>query len=91
VDAFNSQLFCMDIEKLGEKYAGKITFWGELDRQGILPFGTEDEVRASVRRLGKAFFRPERTGLIAQLSWETATPMSNVVAAYDEFDKLIDI
>ena len=88
VDAYNSQLFCMDIESLGEKYAGKITFWGELCRQYILPFGTEEEVRASVRRLGKALFRPERTGLIAQFSWETVTPFENAAAAYDEFGKL---
>ena len=88
VDAFNSQLFCMDIEGLGEKYAGKITFWGELDRQHILPFGTEDDVRASVRRLKKALFRPERTGVIAQFSWETLTPFENAVAAFDEFAKI---
>ena len=33
LDALNSQLFVMDIEDLGEKFAGKITFWGEIDRQ----------------------------------------------------------
>jgi predicted Zn-dependent peptidase len=37
-----------------EKYLGKITFWGELDRQHILPFGTEEDVRESVRRIKKA-------------------------------------
>ncbi|MDR0474094.1 MAG: methyltransferase [Treponema sp.] len=86
IDAFNSQLFCMDIERIAEKYKGKITFWGELDRQRILPFGTEEEVRESVRRIKKAFLTPKRTGFIAQLSWEMLTPFENVVAAYDEFD-----
>lgn len=88
VDAYNSQLFCMDIEKLGEKYKGKITFWGELDRQNILPFGTEEDVRASVRRLGRAMMTPKRTGFIAQCSWETVTPLANVIAGYDEFNRL---
>jgi len=88
VDAYNSQLFCMDIEKLAEKYKGKITFWGELDRQNILPFGTEEEVRESVRRIKRAMLTPKRTGFIAELSWETVTPLSNVIAAYDEFDKI---
>ena len=88
VDAYNSQLFCMDIEGLAEKYKGKITFWGELDRQNILPFGTEEEVRDSVRRIKKAMLTPKRTGFIAELSWETVTPLSNVIAAYDEFDKI---
>ena len=88
VDAFNTQLFCMDIEELGRKYAGKITFWGELDRQIILPFGSEEDVRASVRRLGKAFLSERRSGLVAEMSWETKTPMCNIVAAFDEFGKL---
>jgi uroporphyrinogen-III decarboxylase len=89
VAAVNSQLFCMDMEKLGRQYAGKITFWGELDRQRILPYGTEAEVRASVQRLGKAVgFDHTRSGLIAQLSWEYVTSLENVMAAYDEFDRL---
>ena len=89
VDALNSQLFCMDMERLGKQYAGKVTFWGELDRQHILPFGTEEEVRESVRRFGRALLtQGKRTGVIAELSWETATPLSNVLAAYDELAKL---
>lgn len=88
VDAYNSQLFCMDIEKLGAKYAGKVTFWGELDRQHILPYGTEEDVRESVRRLGRAMLSKKRTGFIAECSWETVTPLANVLAGYDEFNKL---
>ncbi|HDS30746.1 MAG TPA: methyltransferase, partial [Firmicutes bacterium] len=45
IDAVNSQLFCMDIEKLGEQYRSRITFWGEIDRQNVLPFGTVEDVR----------------------------------------------
>ena len=36
VDAVNSQLFCMGVENL-KQYKGKITFWGEIDRQNLLP------------------------------------------------------
>ncbi|MCL1796657.1 MAG: methyltransferase [Clostridia bacterium] len=88
VDAYNSQLFCMDIEGIAARYAGKITFWGELDRQYTLPFGAEEDVRADVRRLGAAMLAGKRSGLIAQLSFETLTPLSNVLAAYDEFARL---
>jgi uroporphyrinogen decarboxylase len=88
VDAYNSQLFCMNIEGLAEKYKGKVTFWGELDRQTILPFGSEEDVRESVRRIKKAMLTPKHTGFIAQLSWETVTPLSNVIAAYDEYNKI---
>ncbi|NLC67647.1 MAG: hypothetical protein GX754_02435 [Clostridiaceae bacterium] len=43
----------MDIEKPEELYAGKITFWGEIDRQYILPFGTVEDVKKAVKREGK--------------------------------------
>ena len=36
LDALNSQIFCMGIDKLAE-FRGRITFWGEIDRQHILP------------------------------------------------------
>ena len=36
VDALNSQIFCMGAENL-TPFKGKITFWGEIDRQNILP------------------------------------------------------
>ena len=54
VDALNSQLFCMDIEGLARRYRGRITFWGEIDRQHVLPFGTREEVHAAVRRVRDA-------------------------------------
>jgi len=88
VDALNTQLFCMDIEKLAETHGGKIAFWGEMDRQYILPFGTPEEVRQSVRRLGNALLKEKRTGLIAQFSWETVTPFENAAAAFEEFSRL---
>lgn len=40
MDAINSQLFIMDIENLAEKHKGEVTFWGEIDRQNLLPFGS---------------------------------------------------
>jgi len=64
VDAVNSQLFCMDIEGIGKKYKGKITFWGEIDRQHILPFGTKEEVAGAVKRVKNALWMPEG-GIIA--------------------------
>lgn len=45
VDAINSQLWCMGVEKVAEKYAGKMTFWGEISRQDTLPNGSPEDVR----------------------------------------------
>ncbi|MCL2881056.1 MAG: hypothetical protein FWF29_12505, partial [Treponema sp.] len=88
INAVNSQLFCMDMEKLGAQYAGRIAFWGGVDRQHVLPWGTEEDVRKAVRRMGNALLKKGHTGMFAELSWETLTPLSNVIAAYDEFEKI---
>ena len=82
VDALNSQLFCMDIEALGREYRGKITFWGEIDRQWLLPFGTPDEVREGVRRVRRAL-DDGSGGVIAQCEWGNDVPMENIVAVYE--------
>jgi uroporphyrinogen decarboxylase len=87
VDAVNSQLFCMDIERLGEKYAGKITFWGEIDRQNILPFGSTDDVRNAVKRVANALMKGKRTGVIAQCEWGTRDPKENILTVFEEWDK----
>jgi uroporphyrinogen decarboxylase len=87
VDAINSQLFCMDIEELGRRHRGQITFWGEIDRQQILPNGTEAETRAAVRRVAEALYRPEG-GIIAQFSFAGDTKLENAEAVFDEWRKI---
>ena len=86
MDAVNSQLFCMDIEDLARKYKGKITFWGEIDRQNILPFGTVSEVRAAVRRVRKSL-DDGKGGLVAQCEWGVRDPKENIAAVFDEWNK----
>jgi hypothetical protein len=85
VDAVNSQLFCMDIERLAQ-YKGRITFWGEIDRQNVLPFGTADDVRAAVRRVKNALWDP-KGGIIAQCEWGINDPKENIAAVFEEWDK----
>jgi len=82
VDAINSQLFCMDIERLGERFKGKVTFWGEIDRQRILPFGTEDDVKAAVGRVRAALDSPAG-GVIAQCEWGKDNERDNIEAVFD--------
>jgi Uroporphyrinogen-III decarboxylase len=87
VDAVNSQLFCMDIEGLGRRYSGKITFWGEIDRQNILPFGTTEEVKSAVKRAARALLNSNRTGVIAQCEWGLKDPKGNIETVFDEWSK----
>lgn len=84
INALNSQLFCMDIEELGREFRGKITFWGEIDRQRVLPFGTVDDVRSAVRRVRRAF-DDGSGGVIAQCEWGLRDPFENVAAVFEEW------
>jgi len=85
VDALNSQVFCMDVEELGRRFAGKVTFWGEVDRQHLLPYGTPGDIRAAVGRLGRAFDR--RGGVIAQCEFGIGARPENVAAVFESWNR----
>jgi uroporphyrinogen decarboxylase len=82
MDAINSQLFCMDIEALGAKYKGQVTFWGEIDRQQILPFGSQEDVGNAVKRVRSALEDPSG-GVIAQCEWGKDNDVGNIEAVFD--------
>jgi len=82
VHAVNSQLFCMDIERLARHYKGRVTFWGEICRQRVLPFGTVDDVREAVRRVRRAL-DDGAGGAIAQCEFGLLNPRENVEAVYE--------
>jgi uroporphyrinogen decarboxylase len=81
VDAINAQIFCMGPERLGDMCAGRITFWGEMDRQELLPRGSEDEIRNAVRRMRRALER--NGGLIAQCEFGPGAKPENVWAFFE--------
>ncbi len=88
VSALNSQLFCMDLEALALRYGDRMTFWGEIDRQHLLPFGTPEEVRAGVDRVARATIgRRGRTGVIAQCEWGNDVPKENIEAVFDQWSR----
>jgi hypothetical protein len=82
VDALNSQLFCMDIEEIGRRFKGQITFWGEIDRQWVLPFGSVEDVWAAVRRVRRAL-DDGRGGVIAECEWGNDVPRENIEAVFE--------
>jgi uroporphyrinogen decarboxylase len=84
IDAINSQLFAMDVERLAEQFRGRVTFWGEIDRQHVLPFGSREEIRDAVRRVRRALDFGSG-GVIAQCTWEPGVPMQNIAAVFGQW------
>lgn len=85
IDCLNSQLFCMGIDNL-EQYAGKICFWGEMDRQNLLPFGTPEQIDAAVKEVHSKLWK--NGGCIAQFEFSAGTKPAN---AYQTFKSWNDI
>jgi len=87
IDAINSQLFCMPIEQIGTKYKGKITFWGEIDRQRLLPFGNPEEITLAVERIKEALWSPSG-GIIAQCEFGLKDPARNIRTVFETWERL---
>jgi uroporphyrinogen decarboxylase len=80
VDALNSQVFCMGVEELGRRFGGELTFWGELDRQHLLPHAGVPEIAEAAQRLTAAFHRDG--GFIAQCEFGPGARPENVYAFF---------
>lgn len=88
VDAINSQLFSMNINELGRKFKGKITFWGEISRS-LLYFGKLEDISHEVMRVRRALY-DKRGGVIAQCEWGKDTPVENIRAVFTSWDSVFD-
>ena len=77
VSAINSQLWCMGVEEVAERFAGKITFWGEISRQNILPKGTPADVKGAADKMKKLLF-VNGGGLIGQSEVNRDVPLENI-------------
>jgi uroporphyrinogen decarboxylase len=86
IDAINSQLFCMNIEDLGKKFRGKITFWGEIDRQDILPNGRRTDVEKAVRRVYENLY--SNGGVIAQCEFGPAAKPENIFFVFESWNTI---
>jgi methylmalonyl-CoA mutase cobalamin-binding domain/chain len=80
LDALNAQVFCMDVEDLGRRFGGELTFWGELDRQQLLPRASTAQIAGAARRLQAAFHR--QGGFIAQCEFGPGALPENVYAFF---------
>ena len=84
LDALNCQVFCMGVEHL-KPFAGHITFWGEVDRQHILPSGTTQEVEAAVSSLYDTFWK--NGGAIAQCEFGPGAKPENIERVFSVWNQ----
>jgi hypothetical protein len=84
VDAINSQLFCMDMADLARRAKGRITFWGEIDRQHVLPSADPQKGREAVRLVARHFYNPAG-GVIAQFELGAGANPETALAIFDEW------
>ena len=85
VNAVNSQVWCVGVDK-AKKYAGQITFWGEVDRQHILAFGTPKEIGEAIENMKNAFF-VNGGGLIGQSVAGKDVTLDNIKALLDGWSR----
>ena len=84
LDAINSQIFCMGLDRLAA-YKGQITFWGEMDRQHILPSGTPHQVRQAVQDVREQLAC--NGGVIAQCEFGPGAKPENIHTLFAAWDQ----
>jgi uroporphyrinogen decarboxylase len=85
LDALNSQLFCIGLDNLKD-FRGNITFWGEIDRQHLLPYGSVSDIKEAVRQIYGALWA--NGGCIAQCEFGPGARPENVRAVYSGWDEV---
>ena len=85
LDAINSQLFCMGLDKL-EEFKGKITFWGEIDRQHLLPNGTREDIIHAVKSVKEKLW--DNGGCIAQCEFGPGAKGENVYTVFETWNQI---
>jgi len=86
VDAANLQLFCIGLDQL-RPFRGKITFWGEIDRQYLLARATVDEVEQAVVAVKDALWQDG--GCIAQCEFGAGARPENVYRVFETWNRCL--
>ena len=86
LDIGNFQIGCMNLEKIAACAKGKMTFFGEIDRQKVLT-KTPDDARAFVRRVAGHLYDPAG-GIVKELELGVLVKPETALAALREWDKI---
>ncbi len=74
----------MDPAELKREFGAHLTFYGAMDTQDLLPYGTSDDVRREVRRLVDILGKGGRYILTSMHLLMDDVPVENALAMYDE-------
>ena len=81
VDVLNPvQPECNDLESLARRFQGRISFWGGIGTQRLMPFGTPLQVRAEVRRVKEVLGRDGGLLIAPAHILEPDVPWENILA-----------
>jgi uroporphyrinogen decarboxylase len=84
IDVLNPvQPACMDPAELKRAYADRLCFWGTVDEQRTLPFGTADDVRAEILERLRTVGRGGGLILAPTHHVQLDTPLENLWAMVD--------
>ncbi len=84
IDAIHSQLHLMNVERLAKRYRGRVTFWGEGDRDRFHNPGTAEEFRESALATRRQLDFGQG-GVIAQCCWERGVRLQTIAAFFEQW------
>lgn len=85
LDALNAQIFCIEVENLAP-FAGKLTFWGEIDRQHLLVEGITEDIANAVKKVYETLWSDG--GCIAQCEFGPGANPENVYEVFHTWEEL---
>jgi uroporphyrinogen-III decarboxylase len=88
LDALNAQVTCMDYQELHERFRGRVTFWGQMDRQHMLCFGTSDEARQAARDFYQYLADDNGSHVVAQMHIEPDAKPENIETVLEAFEQI---
>ena len=76
---------CLDVHEIQRKYGDQLAFWGTIGTQTVMPFGTPDTVKQTVREMIDLF----APGLVIATTHvlEPDVPWENILALFEAIEE----
>jgi uroporphyrinogen decarboxylase len=87
LDALEPVQPCMNLEYLKAEFGDRLTLWGGIDTQQLLPFGTPEEVAAEAARVIRILGKGGRHIIAPSQEIMADVPIENIVALLNTIKK----